>query len=61
MIPIHGVGEFARFCARQRIAHVAIGVEREAADKRSQLVRNPMWQLHTNLDTSLRCDEYRNS
>jgi hypothetical protein len=42
VIPIHGVGEFARFRTRQRIAQVAIGVERKTADKRSQFERNPI-------------------
>jgi hypothetical protein len=42
VVPIHRVGKFARFCTRQRIAHVAIWVERKTANKRCQLESNPM-------------------
>ena len=40
VVPIHSVGEFARFGTRQRIAHVAIGVERKTTDGKCQLEPN---------------------
>ena len=42
VVPIHGVGEFARFGTRQRIPHEAIGVEGKTVDGRCQPEPNQM-------------------
>jgi hypothetical protein len=37
VVPVHWVGQLARFCARQRVAHEAFRVESESMEQRTSL------------------------